>query len=378
MAGKEAGGGVVLLGAALAALILANSAFAAGYFRLLNVAVGGVNLLQAIDDGLMALFFLFVGLEIKRELVGGELSDWKRRLLPGIAAAGGIVVPALTYRAINAGPGGAPAGWAIPSATDIAFALGIASLFGGRVPASLRALLTALAIVDDLVAILVIALFYTRHIALLPLALAGVAFAALLALNRFGVARLTPYLLLGVALWGCILESGVHPTLAGVAVAFAVPLTPASESGAAPLIRLERWLRPWIAFLVVPLFGFANAGVALGGVTLDSVLAPVPLGIAAGLFLGKQAGVLGASWVAIRLGLAKLPAGAGWGAFYGVSLLCGVGFTMSLFIGLLAFPTAAAQDSVKIGVLAGSTLSAVAGSIVLGLCRSRRRGGEGD
>ncbi len=360
--------------AAGAALIIANSPLSHVYFGLLHRSIGGLELIQWINEALMALFFLLVGLEIKRELQSGQLSSWPSRTLPCIAAAGGVIIPALIYIAVNSGTGGAPRGWAIPSATDIAFALGVLALFGQRIPQSLKLLLTALAIIDDLVAITIIAVFYTEHLALASLALAGVTFLALMGLNRFGVTRISPYLALGAVLWFFVLKSGVHPTLAGVALAFALPVAvaPSPLHRPAPLHGLEHRLQPWVAFGVVPLFGFANAGVSFAGVSPSILLRPALIGVAAGLFFGKQLGVIGFSWTAIRLGVADFPVGATWRDFYGVALLCGIGFTMSLFIGVLAFAQAGLQDQARIGVLAGSLLSGLGASAVLAWPRRPR------
>jgi NhaA family Na+:H+ antiporter len=367
--GGEAAGGLLLVTMAVAALVVANGRHAPLYFEVLHARLGTLSVLHWINDALMALFFLIVGLEIKREMLDGQLSTWSRRLLPGIAACAGVVAPALIYGAINAGPGGGLRGWAVPAATDIAFALGVLALLGPRVPASLRVFLAAVAIIDDLIAILIIALFYTESLAVLPLALAIAGIGLLWWLNRHGVTTLAPYLAVGALIWWCLLQSGVHATLAGVAVAFTIPLraTPGRpEEPSSPLHRLERWLHPWVAFLIVPLFGFANAGVSLGGFLLADVADPVPLGVALGLFAGKQIGIFGAVALLVRLGAADLPSGASWRQFYGVALLCGIGFTMSLFIGALAFGDGShLNDAAKLGVLVGSTLSAVAGVLVL-------------
>ncbi|TVV72809.1 Na+/H+ antiporter NhaA [Sphingomonas solaris] len=366
---SEAAGGIVLMVAAAAAMIVANSPLGDAYFATLQHHIGPLSVQHWIDDALMALFFLLVGLEIKRELVEGHLSTPADRVLPFIAAVSGMAVPAAVYLAIAAGAPGLARGWAIPSATDIAFALGVMALLGKRVPASLKLFLTTVAIVDDMGAVAVIALVYTPGIDGPALLLAGGLLAAMIALNRAGVVRLWPYLTLAAALWGAVWLSGIHATIAGVLAALAIPLrrAPGADGGESPLHRLEHALAPWVAFLILPLFGFANAGVSLAGVGVGSLLAPVPLGVAAGLFLGKQAGVLGAVWGATRLGLAKRPRGASWAQVYGTALLCGVGFTMSLFIGGLAFADATRVDEVRIGVLAGSLLSAVAGYAVLRL-----------
>jgi NhaA family Na+:H+ antiporter len=367
---SEAAGGLILIGVSALALVTANSPLAGAYFAALHAPLGGLDLLHWINDGLMAGFFLLVGLEIKRELADGELSTWPRRILPGVAAAGGMAGPALIYVALQQGDASNLHGWAIPAATDIAFALGVLSLLGRRVPVSLKVFLTALAILDDLGAVAIIAVFYTDQIR--PWALGGafVCLAVLAGMNRLKVMRLAPYVLVGLVLWAFVLKSGVHATLAGVALAFAIPLRrspSAPEDRASPLHRLEHGLQPWVAFLVVPIFGFANAGVSLAGLGFGDLAAPVPLGVAAGLFLGKQLGVFAAAALVIRLGWADLPAHASWRQLYGVAVLCGIGFTMSLFIGLLAFDDAGRQDAAKLGVLAGSSLSAIVGALILSL-----------
>ena len=373
---SEAGGGLVLMGAAALALVAANSPLAPAYFGALDAYLGPLSVLHWINDALMAVFFLLVGLEIKREVLDGQLSTWPRRVLPGVAALGWMAVPALIYVALSWDSPALLRGWAIPTATDIAFALGVLALLGPRVPVSLKVFLTALAILDDLGAVLIIAAFYTADLSLPWLGPAGLALLALVALNRAGVERLTPYLVLGAVLWVCVLQSGVHATLAGVALALTVPLrrTPGRpDDPASPLHDLEHAIQPWVAFLVVPVFGFANAGVALSGLGWGALLAPLPLGIAAGLFIGKQVGVFLAAWAAIRLDWADCPEDATLLQVYGVALLCGIGFTMSLFIGLLAFPDAPGlEDEVKLGVLAGSVLSALAGALVLARARSER------
>ena len=366
---SEAAGGIILMGVAVLALAVANSPLAPIYFGLLKTYVGGLSILHWINDALMAVFFLLVGLEIKRELVDGQLSTWPRRILPGIAAAGGMAVPALVYVALNLGTPATLRGWAIPSATDIAFALGVLALLGSRVPVSLKIFLTALAILDDLGAIAIIAAFYTDDLAPGWLALAGVTLAVLAGLNRGGVAQLAPFLGLGALLWFFVLKSGVHATLAGVALALTVPIRPSPghpDDPASPLHKLEHAIQPWVGFLIVPIFGFANAGVSLSGMSWATLLEPVTLGIAAGLFVGKQVGVFLSTWATVRLDLADCPEHASWAQVYGMSLLCGIGFTMSLFIGLLAFPKSAElQDAVKVGVLAGSLVSTLAGILVL-------------
>jgi NhaA family Na+:H+ antiporter len=365
----ESSGGLVLMGSAALALVVANSPLAPAYFGALKAYLGPLSLGHWINDGLMAVFFLLVGLEIKREMLDGQLSSWSRRALPGIAAVGGMAVPAAIYLGFNAGDPQAAAGWAIPSATDIAFALGVLSLLGSRVPVSLKVFLTALAILDDLGAVVIIALFYTAGLSLPDLAGAALVVAVLAGLNRAGVMRLLPYLVLGAVLWVLVLRSGVHATIAGVVLALTIPLhlaPGAPDSATSPLHRLEHALHRPVAFLVVPVFGFANAGVSLLGLGAEALAAPVTAGVAAGLFLGKLVGVFGAAALTIRVGLADLPMGAGWAQLVGVSLLCGIGFTMSLFIALLAFPgVEALQDQAKIGILLGSLLAGVAGVVVL-------------
>jgi NhaA family Na+:H+ antiporter len=354
------------------ALIVANSPLAASYFRLLHAPLGGLDVLHWVNDGLMALFFLLVGLEIKREILDGQLSNRAHRALPGIAAAGGVVVPGLIYAGVNAAFPETLRGWAIPTATDIAFALGVLSLLGSRVPASLKVFLATLAIVDDLVAVLVIAVFYTTELNFVALGAAAVALLLLIGLNRLKVARLAPYLVLGAVLWWLVLLSGVHATVAGVVLALSIPLRQsraAPDDMTSPLHRLEHGLSPWVAFLIVPVFGFANAGASFAGMSASVLLEPVTLGVALGLFIGKQVGVFGAAAVAIKLRWANLPAAASWPQLYGVALLCGVGFTMSLFIGLLAFSDPAQQGEVKVGVLAGSLASALCGAALLSVAK---------
>lgn len=368
----EASGGLVLMGCAALGLIVANSIFAGQYEQILHAKIGGLSILHWINDGLMALFFLLVGLEIKREMMEGELNSWPRRALPMIAALGGMLVPALVFFAINYQSPETLRGWAIPTATDIAFALGVLSLFGSRIPKSLKVFLTSLAIMDDLGAILIIAIFYTADLSMLALGLAALATLVLVAFNRFGVKQLTPYLLVGVLLWVAMLFSGIHATLAGVVLALTIPLGAITgghaahgETSHSPLHRLENGIGPFVAFLVVPIFGFANAGVSLAGVSTELLLAPLSLGIVLALFLGKQVGIMAFVAGAYRTGIVQLPAGASWREIYGVSILCGIGFTMSLFIGLLAFSDAEHIAMVKIAVLLGSLLSAVAGAAVL-------------
>jgi NhaA family Na+:H+ antiporter len=362
---NEAAGGVLLMAVAAAALAIANSPLAHVYFETLHMQLGILPLLEWINDGLMALFFLLVGLEIKRETVNGQLSTWPRRALPGIAALGGMIVPAAIYILVQRGNPATLHGWAIPAATDIAFALGVITLLKSRVPVSLRIFLAALAIIDDLGAVAIIAFFYAGDPNYWGLAGVAAASAVLFALNRLGVRAIGFYLVTGAVLWWCMLQSGVHATLAGVVLALFIPIQPGKDGGEGPLARLEHRLSPWVSFVIVPLFGFANAGVALSGIGLSALASPITGGVALGLFLGKQAGVFCASWLAIKLKLAELPVAASWRQLYGTAVLCGIGFTMSLFIGFLAFDGPADQDLAKIGVLAGSLLTAVLGTVIL-------------
>jgi Na+:H+ antiporter, NhaA family len=368
---SEASGGMILMGVTVIALAIANSPVAGTYFAVLKTYVLGLSVLHWINDALMAVFFLLVGLEIKREMLDGQLSTWPRRILPGIAAVGGMVVPALIYLAITWNEPRLHSGWAIPTATDIAFALGVLAVLGSRVPTSLKIFLTALAILDDLGAIIIIAFFYTGDLSLPMLGAAALCLVVLIAFNRFHVTALLPYLVVGAVLWFFVLKSGIHATLAGVALALTIPLqahpkkTRAEDS---PLHRLEHALQPWVAYAIIPIFGFANAGVPLSGLSFASLSSPLPLGIALGLFVGKQLGVFVFSELAIRLNFADMPAGASRAQCYGVALLCGIGFTMSLFIGALAFPGQEdLMNATKIGVLMGSALSALAGYLVLSL-----------
>ena len=381
---NEASGGIVLIAAAVLAMVAANSSLAEDYFHLLHLVTGPV-LLDAlgpmtvhlwINDGLMAVFFLLVGLEIKREFVDGRLASWDRRRLPFIAAVAGMAFPALIYLAVVGFDPAIMRGWAIPAATDIAFAIGVLALLGSRAPPALKLFLTTVAIVDDMGAGAIIAVAYTDHINLLALGGAVLVAGGLYALNRAGVRRLSVYLAGFVSLWLLVLLSGVHATIAGVVTALLIPITTspgAPDSQESPLHRLEHALHPYVAFLIVPLFGFANAGVSLAGTSLASLAEPLVLGITLGLFLGKQIGILGSIALAERLGIARRPGGASWLQIYGVALLAGIGFTMSLFIGGLAFPgDAALVDKVKLGVLGGSILSGLAGYLVLRFAPRRR------
>ena len=358
----EASGGYVLMAAAALALVVANSPLAEAYFHALHAPIGPMGVQHWINDGLMALFFLLVGLEIKREVLDGQLSRPADVILPGAAALGGVALPALIYLAFNRAHPESIAGWAIPSATDIAFALGVLALLGSRAPTSLKVFLTAIAIMDDLAAIVIIALFYTEQLHLIALAGAGGALLALVALNRLKVITLWLYMPLGAVLWFLVLKSGIHATLAGVALALTIPLRGGDHS---PLHRLEHALHKPVAFVVTPIFGFANAGLSFAGVGLSALLDPVPLGVALGLFVGKQLGVFGVAFGLIKLGWARLPRGASFTQLYGVAVLCGVGFTMSLFIGALAFKDPHLIDETKIGVLAGSLASALVGMAIL-------------
>ncbi|MGB3042242.1 MAG: Na+/H+ antiporter NhaA [Xanthobacteraceae bacterium] len=374
--GGEASGGIVLMAAAALALIVANSPLLGAYEGALHAKLGPLSLEHWINDALMALFFLLVGLEIKREMIDGQLATWPRRVLPGIAAAGGMLVPALIYVALNVQNPEAIRGWAIPTATDIAFALGVISLLGSRVPASLKIFLAALAIIDDLGAVIIIALFYSSGISVPDLVGAFAVLGLLFTLNRRGVLQLWPYMLLGVILWILVYRSGVHATLAGVGLALMIPLRMkdghVDDVEHSPLHRLEHRLGKVVPFIIVPIFGFANAGVSFGGVGFAGLIEPLTLGIAGGLVFGKLVGVFGSAGIAIRLGFADLPVHASWMQLFGTALLCGIGFTMSLFIGLLAFAdNPLLQEEVKIGILAGSAAAAILGTLVL-LAASRR------
>ena len=369
----EAAGGVLLMLAAATALAIDNSPLAPLYDALLTtpvvVQVGALALdkplLLWLNDGLMALFFLLVGLEIKRELLDGNLSSWRQAVLPALAAFGGMAAPALIYVAFNADDPVALRGWAIPAATDIAFAVGILALLGRRVPAGLKVFLLTLAVIDDLGAILIIAVFYTADLSLTSLGIAGAAAAALLALNLAGVTRLLSYALVGLVMWVAVLKSGVHATLAGVVIALFVPLRTSDPSTTPPLVRAEHGLHGFVTLFVMPVFAFANAGVHLGSLSLGNFLSPIPLGIAVGLLMGNQLGIFGLTWAGVRLGVCRLPAGVTWLHVYGASALAGIGFTMSLFIGALAFDDPTHQAAMRLGVLSGSLLSGIVGYAVL-------------
>jgi Na+:H+ antiporter, NhaA family len=369
----EAASGLVLLIAAIIALIISNSDFSKLYFNALEyylfIGVNDFGLKLSvhhwINDLLMAIFFFFVTLEIKREFIHGELSNLKKALLPIIAAVGGMVIPALFYVTVNFGNTETLNGWAIPSATDIAFSLGILSLLGSRVPISLKIFLTALAIIDDLGAILIIAFFYTGDLNISYLSLILISYIFLLILNKYGVKKFIPYLIIGSFMWYFTYKSGVHATIAGVLLATTIPHR-IKEKDFSLLIKLEHAISPYVAFLIMPIFAFANAGVSLEGLSMSSLLQPVPLGILLGLFVGKQVGVMIFSFIAIKTGAAQMPDKTNWLCLYGVSILTGIGFTMSLFVGNLAFVENVQYiDGVKIGVLAGSLLSTLFGYFIL-------------
>lgn len=379
----EAAGGILLMASAALAMIVANSPLYPIYHDTLHAPTGPVltdnlgpmNLHLWINDGLMAVFFLLVGLEIKREFVDGRLTTWADRRLPFLAAAAGMFIPATFYLFVVGIQPPLVNGWAIPAATDIAFAIGVLALLGKRAPTSLKLFLTTVAIVDDMGAVAIIALAYTAQINTLALAASAAILATMYALNRSNVMTLWVYLVLGALLWYGVLLSGVHATIAGVLTAVMIPVikTPgAPDAASSPLHRLEHAISPWVAYLIIPIFGFANAGVSLAGIGLADILAPLPLGIAAGLFLGKQIGIFGAVWLAVRFGFAAKLSGATWLQIYAVAMLCGIGFTMSLFIGALAFPgNAHLIEEAKIGVLMGSVLSAIVGYVILRIAPRR-------
>jgi len=378
----DSAGGLLLVFMAFLAMLLANSSLSGLYEGFLatpvQVRIGELDLTKPlllwINDGLMAIFFFLVGLEIKREVLTGHLSSPSQIVLPAVAAVAGIAAPALVYWWFNQGNSISVKGWAIPSATDIAFALGVFSLFGSRVPNSLKLFLLSVAIFDDLGAILIIAIFYSSELSVLSLFVAGTGLMALFLLNRFSVRSQGAYIVIGVIVWVAVLKSGVHATLAGFTVAWFIPLKLENQDGHPMLPHLELSLQPWVAFSILPLFAFANAGVSFQGLSLDSLLSPIPLGIAVGLFFGKQVGIFGACWLAIKLGLAKLPDKATWMQFHAVTVLCGIGFTMSLFIGSLAFEgqSPGYLIDVKLGVLVGSLLSAVVGSILIAMSQPEK------
>ncbi len=373
---KESSAGIILIFVTIAALFLQNSFLSNFYTSFLHTPVeirfGELHiakpLLLWVNDGLMAIFFFLIGLEVKREVMEGHLSSLKQVTLPAIAALGGMAIPALVFIAFNKGESFAMNGWAIPTATDIAFALGILSLLGSRVPASLKIFLMALAIIDDLGAIVIIALFYTSELSTLSISIAAVSLLILFLMNRMDVAIKSAYILIGIVLWVSVLKSGVHATLAGVALAFMIPLSSRDKKGKSfsMVKEMEHDLHTWVAFFILPLFAFVNAGVDLKGISPSEMLEPVPLGIMLGLFIGKQAGVFGFSWLAIKTGIASLPKESNWTLLYGVSVLTGIGFTMSLFIDTLAYnDTQIYHYADKLAVLLGSFLSAIIGYLIL-------------
>ncbi len=376
---QETSAGIVLFLAAVAAMIAVNSALNPAYLAFVNIPVeiqfGALEIAKPlslwINDGLMAIFFFLVGLEVKREIVEGQLSTLQQASLPVVAALGGMAIPAAIFVWINMGSPENLNGWAIPAATDIAFALGVLALLGKHAPLSLKILLLAIAIIDDIGAIIIIALFYTADVSATSLMLAGVGTVALIAMNRLGVVRVAPYILVGTFLWICVLKSGVHATLAGVIAALAIPLS--AKDGSSPLKHLEHILHPWTAFLVLPIFAFANAGVSLAGIQVSDLMAPLAFGIAAGLVVGKQIGVFGFMLLAAKTGLVQRPEGVSWMQLYGLACLTGIGFTMSLFIGNLAFVDPAQIETVKLGVISGSLVSGVLGYCLLRFAPSPER-----
>ena len=368
----ETSGGIILMIAAVLAMIIANSPLATAYDAILGtyikVGIGSFEIAKPailwINDGLMAIFFFLVGLEIKREVLAGELSSFDKAILPVMAAIGGMAVPGLIFAIINWGTPENLNGWAIPTATDIAFALGILALIGSRAPVALKIFLLAIAIIDDLGAIVIIAVFYTSQLSMNALTISMLGFAAAIVLNRMGVQRTAPYLLVGIVMWVFVLKSGVHATLAGVLIALTIPLKSKNEDEAL-LYKMEHGLHPWVAFLILPIFAFANEGVNFTGIGIDDLLQPLTLGIAVGLFLGKQIGVFLATWIGVKSGIARLPENVTWRHVYGVACLTGVGFTMSLFIGSLAFGDADQMNAVRLGVVLGSVLSGLFGYVLL-------------
>lgn len=371
----EAAAGLILMAAMVLAMIVKNSPLSPAYQALLllegEVRLGSLSiakpLLLWVNDFWMAIFFFLVGMEIKREWIEGYLADRSQLALPAVAALGGIIVPGAIYASLNWGDATALKGWAIPTATDIAFALGVLALLGSRVPVGLKVFLMTLAVLDDLAAIVLIALFYTENLSGASLMLAGIALTGLIVLNRAGVTRIAAYMVVGIALWVFVLKSGVHATLAGVALAMAIPAKGRKPEDEPPLRHLIHALHPWVAFAILPAFAFVNAGIDFGELRWDKALGPVPLGIGLGLFLGKQAGVFVFSWITVRTGLARLPAGSTWLQLYGVAVLCGIGFTMSLFIGSLAFAEGGAgyERADRLAIVVGSVLSGIVGYVIL-------------
>lgn len=368
---QESAGGILLIIAAALALIIANSPASENYFGTLqtklNVSFGDFEINKAlllwINDGLMAIFFFLIGLEVKREIIEGQLSSWNQASLPLAAAIGGMALPALVFVAFNYNSPDTINGWAIPAATDIAFALGILSLLGPRVPVAMKALLLAIAVIDDIGAITIIALFYSGELDMQMLLGAAITLGALIVTGRIRIGNSLPYIVMTIIMWVFVLKSGVHATLAGVAAAATVPMV--GRNGRRLLEQMEHGLHYWVAFLIIPIFGFANAGVTLIGLSPADLLQPLPLGIALGLLIGKQIGIVGFSWIAVKAGIAQLPEGVGWRKIHGLSLLAAIGFTMSLFIGNLAFTDPAMIDAVKVGVLSGSLVAAIGGYVLI-------------
>lgn len=381
----ESASGILLMVAAVLAMIVANSPLEIYYTQLLNipveVRVGDLEiakpLLLWVNDGLMAIFFFVIGLELKREIMEGDLSDPANVMLPALGAVGGVVVPVGIYLIFNHGDTDMRGGWAIPAATDIAFALALLMMLGSRVPPALKVFLVSLAIFDDLAAIIIIAIFYTSELSTRALITTAVCLVILTIMKKRGVSTVSPYLWVGLIMWVSVLKSGVHATLAGVALAAFIPLTNPDEPGRSPLRELEHDLHTLVAFAILPIFAFVNAGVSFRGVGLDDLMHPVPLGIVGGLFVGKQVGVFGFSWLAIKAGIAKLPAGSTWGSLWGVSILCGVGFTMSLFVGSLAFENTSTDIrelfDERLGIILGSVLSGIVGYLVLAMVLPKQK-----
>lgn len=363
----ESAGGIVLIIAAVLAMFVANSGLQPLYDSTLHTYVAGLSVGHWINDGLMVIFFLLIGLEVKRELIEGALNTKDKATFPAVAAVGGMLAPALVYLAFNWGDPLAVSGWAIPAATDIAFALGVLALLGNRVPLALKVFLLALAIIDDLGVIVIIALFYSSDLSIMALASAFVATLVLVGMNMRNVTNIAAYIVVGLVLWFSVLQSGVHATLAGVVLGFAIPLKGKTEDAPSPLKKLEHALHPYVSYLILPIFAFANAGVSLDGVSLASLTEMLPLGIALGLLIGKPLGIFTFSWAAVKLGIAKMPARVTFSQIFGVSLLCGIGFTMSIFISSLAFVGVNGEFVTfsRLGILIGSTLSAVIGYLVL-------------
>ncbi|PIE46729.1 MAG: Na+/H+ antiporter NhaA [Gammaproteobacteria bacterium] len=378
---SEIAGGVVLAIAAILAMIIANTPLYDYYHHLLEVSIGvhvddfviDKHALHWINDGLMAIFFFLVGLELKREMLVGELSEVRKVILPALAAVGGMVIPGLIYAAMNWSNPDYLNGWAIPAATDIAFALGVISLLGNRVPASLKIFLATIAIFDDIGAILIIAFFYSHGLSLSALSIAAVALAILFVLNRLNVTRITPYILIGIVMWAAVLKSGIHATIAGVLLALCIPMWDKDDEEHSPLEDLEHDLQDAVAFVILPIFAFANAGINLTNAGISDIVHPVPMAITAGLFLGKPIGVMLFSWVGVKLGLASIPKGITWHHIFGVSLLCGIGFTMSLFIGGLAFGGIEKAFDERLGIIIGSLLSGIAGYIYLNIITKKSK-----